>query len=287
MEEYRIKRRRTTWYVINVKARRNQFPNHYVDIFRQIKEKDPLVEVYGKKCISVRSLEESELLENDGTPRWMKLAIMHYTIVDPNAFYNIREHKDVNLQWNTDIVANKNEAELYFVPSVHKIAVKCNSKISLNNILRYLREVFESVEPEGFDVTIVLDHDMIQRILTAHSILSFEAKISYSNPGHTEGFSELFENKMHVMNPDIFMMSAVGTKDNPLVKDDDGIIHTVTRLAEENGSLKATVIENEGGGRVKIDSKDHPRILAIPEIINGICSTIYNALKSYFSNYES
>lgn len=48
----RIERRRTTWNVINIKARVNQTPLHYVEAFRQIKEQDPLVEVYGKNVLA-------------------------------------------------------------------------------------------------------------------------------------------------------------------------------------------------------------------------------------------
>lgn len=279
----KIELRRTTWFVVNIKARKNQKPSHYVEAFRAIKEKDPLIEVFGKKCISIRSMIESEYVENDDMPKWIQLNITHYTIIDPTAFYNIREHKDVKMEWNTDIVANMHEAELYFIPSVHMLAVKRNSKISLNNVLKYLQGALEDIEPEGFDVSVVLDHDLITRILSAHAIYSFEAQISYSNPGHSKGFAKMFEDK----NPNKFSMAAAGTKENPLVINDDGIIETATRLAEENGSVKATIVESEGGRRERVDSKDHPRILVIPQIVNGICSTVYHAIIDAFKHHEN
>lgn len=283
----KIELRRTTWFVVNIKARKNQKPSHYVEAFRAIKEKDPLIEVFGKKCISIRSMIESEYVENDDMPKWIQLNITHYTIIDPTAFYNIREHKDVKMEWNTDIVANMHEAELYFIPSVHMLAVKRNSKISLNNVLKYLQGALEDIEPEGFDVSVVLDHDLITRILSAHAIYSFEAQISYSNPGHSKGFAKMFEDNMHALNPNKFSMAAAGTKENPLVINDDGIIETATRLAEENGSVKATIVESEGGRRERVDSKEHPRILVIPQIVNGICSTVYHAIIDAFKHHEN
>lgn len=283
----KIELRRTTWFVVNIKARKNQKPSHYVEAFRAIKEKDPLIEVFGKKCISIRSMIESEYVENDDMPKWIQLNITHYTIIDPTAFYNIREHKDVKMEWNTDIVANMHEAELYFIPSVHMLAVKRNSKISLNNVLKYLQGALEDIEPEGFDVSVVLDHDLITRILSAHAIYSFEAQISYSNPGHSKGLAKMFEDNMHTLNPNNFSMAAAGTKENPLVINDDGIIETATRLAEENGSVKATIVESEGGRRERVDSKDHPRILVIPQIVNGICSTVYHAIIDAFKHHEN
>lgn len=283
----KIELRRTTWFVVNIKARKNQKPSHYVEAFRAIKEKDPLVEVFGKKCISIRSMIESECVENDDMPKWIQLNITHYTIVDPSAFYNIREHKDVDMEWNTDIVANNHEAELYFIPSVHMLAVKRNSKISLNNVLKYLQGALEDIEPEGFDVSVVLDHDLITRILSAHAIYSYEAQISYSNPGHSKGFAKMFEDNMLTLNPNKFSLAAVGTEENPLVINDDGIIEAATRLAEENGSVKATIVESEGGRRERVDSKDHPRILVIPQIVNGICSTVYHAIMDAFKHHEN
>ena len=283
----KIELRRTTWFVVNIKARKNQKPSHYVEAFRAIKEKDPLVEVFGKKCISIRSMIESECVENDDMPKWIQLNITHYTIVDPSAFYNIREHKDVDMEWNTDIVANKHEAELYFIPSVHMLALKRNSKISLNNVLKYLQGALEDIEPEGFDVSVVLDHDLITRILSAHAIYSYEAQISYSNPGHSKGFAKMFEDNMLTLNPNKFSLAAVGTEENPLVINDDGIIEAATRLAEENGSVKATIVESEGGRRERVDSKDHPRILVIPQIVNGICSTVYHAIIDAFKHHEN
>lgn len=283
----KIELRRTTWFVVNIKARKNQKPSHYVEAFRAIKEKDPLIEVFGKKCISIRSMIESECVENDDMPKWIQLNITHYTIVDPTAFYNIREHKDVDMEWNTDIVANKHEAELYFIPSVHMLAVKRNSKVSLNNVLKYLHGALEDIEPEGFDVSVVLDHDLITRILSAHAIYSYEAQISYSNPGHSKGFAKMFEDNMHMLNPNKFSLAAVGSEENPLVINDDGIIEAATRLAEENGSVKATIVESEGGKRERVDSKDHPRILIIPQIVNGICSTVYHAIIDAFKHHEN
>ena len=246
-QKNKIELRRTTWFVVNIKARKNQKPSHYVEAFRAIKEKDPLIEVFGKKCISIRSMIESECVENDDMPKWIQLNITHYTIVDPTAFYNIREH----------------------------------------NVLKYLQGALEDIEPEGFDVSVVLDHDLITRILSAHAIYSFEAQISYSNPGHSKGFAKMFEDNMHTLNPNKFSMAAAGTKENPLVINDDGIIETATRLAEENGSVKATIVESEGGRRERVDSKDHPRILVIPQIVNGICSTVYHAIIDAFKHHEN
>lgn len=92
---------------------------------------------------------------------------------------------------------------------------------------------------------------------------------------------------MHTLNPNRFSLAAVGTEENPLIINDDGIIEAATRLAEENGSVKATIVESEGGKRERVDSKDYPRILIIPQIVNGICSTVYHAIIDAFKHHEN
>ena len=109
--------------------------------------------------------------------------------IDPEAFYNKRSREDVTMDnWNEDIVANKKETDLYFIPSVHTLAVKCNSDISLKNIVFYLSEALNRVEPDTFDVDVIIERDILERILNAHVVTHLYANISYSNPGHTRGF---------------------------------------------------------------------------------------------------
>lgn len=283
MKTDKIYNKATSWYVVNLKARTNQCPRHYVDAIHKIKEQDPLIEVRGNKCISVHSMEECNILDNDGLPKWIKLVITHYTIVDPNAFYNIREHKDVNMDWDKDIVANKKEAELFIIPSVHKVIVKKSTKISLNNIVTYLKGSLDRVEEETFDVTIVLEHDFIQRIVSAHSVISFDAHISFSNPGHSSGFAKVFEDKVKGMNPNSLDIAAKGSVKNPLNKEKDGLIHAACTLAEENGTIDAKIKDTETSKPVAVSSAKYPRVLRLSHYVNDIVSTVYNEVRTIFA----
>ena len=40
----RISNRQTTWHLINIKARRNQTTKHYVEVFNELYNQDPLVD---------------------------------------------------------------------------------------------------------------------------------------------------------------------------------------------------------------------------------------------------
>ena len=281
----RILNRQTTWHVINIKARREQNTNHYVEVFRRLFEEDPLVTLPRDKSESIKSMVFSEELDDNSNPKWIRATLLYYTIIDPEAFYNRRSKEDVNIDdWNADIVANKKEAEFIFIPSAHTIVIKRNSPISLQNTIAYFSNALNRIEPNTFDVSVVLERDMLDRILSAHAVYTIEANISYSNPGHTNGFMAAFDNKLRDMEPENFTIIAKGSKDHPLINEPDGMLQSIVNSSERDGTIKATIESTEGSKLEKIDSKNHPRILIVPQIINDIYSTLYNKIRTVFPN---
>ena len=278
----RVSNRQTTWYLINIKARRDQTTEHYVQAFRNLYEQDPLISFpRSGKSGSLKYATFSNLLDENNTPKWIQIGLLSYTIIDPEAFYNKRSRENVTMDnWNEDIVANKKETDLYFIPSVHTLVVRCNSDISLKNIVYYLSEALNHVEPETFDVDIIIERDILDRILNAHAVTHLYANISYSNPGHTRGFEAVFDRKLREMGASRIEFTATGSKDHPLNSEYDGMLQSVVNLSEQNGYVQATIQSTENAKFEKIDSSEHPRKLVVPQIVNDICSTIYNTIRS-------
>ena len=278
----RISNRQTTWHLINIKARRNQTTKHYVEVFNELYNQDPLVDFpRGGKSGSLKYLRNGNQLDRNNNPCWIEIGLLSYTIIDPDAFYNRRSQEDVSMDnWNEDIVANKKESDLYFVPSSHTIAVKCNSSITLKNIVFYLSEALNKVAPETFDVDVIIERDILDKIVKAHAVTHIYANISYSNPGHTHGFEAAFDKKLREMGAGRVEFTAAGSKDHPLNNEKDGMLQSIVNLSEQNGYVKATIQATENGKLEQIDSSEHPRKLVIPQIIDSICSTIYNTIRS-------
>ena len=278
----RVSNRQTTWYLINIKARRDQTTEHYVQAFHNLYEQDPLISFpRSGKSGSLKYATFSNLLDENNTPKWIQIGLLSYTIIDPEAFYNKRSRENVTMDnWNEDIVANKKETDLYFIPSVHTLVVRCNSDISLKNIVYYLSEALNHVEPETFDVDIIIERDILDRILNAHAVTHLYANISYSNPGHTRGFEAAFDRKLREMGASRIEFTATGSKDHPINSEYDGTLQSVVNLSEQNGYVQATIQSTENAKFEKIDSSEHPRKLVVPQIVNDICSTIYNTIRS-------
>lgn len=285
-EKQKVINRKTTWHVINIKARTDQTPMHYVNAFRAIDSQDPLIamERVHERYVSVRSMHECAISSATGCPHWIELNVVAYTMIDANAFYNRRSRKDVQMAWDDDVVANKKEAQLLFIPDVHKVVVKRNSEISLNYLLQYLSGALEYVEPETFDVDTVKDRDKLDRIMNAEKLLSLSAHVSFSNPGRGDDFCALLDAKTRESNVSSLDITMRGTEANPLQREPDGLVSSLVNLSEENGSVKAVIQNGSAIGREVIDSEDHPLVFQVPQIIGDIASTLYNAIKARFNN---
>ena len=144
----------------------------------------------------------------------------------------------------------------------------------------YLSEALNKVAPETFDVDVIIERDILDKIVKAHAVTHYYDNISYSNPGHTHGFEAAFDKKLREMGAGRVEFTAAGSKDNPLNNEKDGMLQSIVNLSEQNGYVKATIQATENGNLEQIDSSEHPRKLVIPQIIDNICSTIYNTIRS-------
>lgn len=74
----RVSNRRTTWYLINIKARREQTTEHYVHVFHSLYEQDPLIGFpRGGKSGSLKYVTFSNLLDEMVTLIGYKLDYFH------------------------------------------------------------------------------------------------------------------------------------------------------------------------------------------------------------------
>lgn len=277
----RVLNKRTTWFLVNIKAREEQTEEHYVRVFRRLYDEDPMIEFPRGKSGSLKSIELSEIKDENDEPQWIQINLLSYTIIDPDAFYNRRNRENVYMEdWDNDIVANKKETEMYFIPSVHTLVVRCNAEISLKNVLRYFSTALNIIEPDMFDVDVIVQRDILERIINAHLVTHLYANISFSNPGHTHGFEAAFDDKLREMGAGRVEFIAKGSQEHPLNKNEDGMLQAIVNISERNGFVKATIQQTENSGLEKIDSSEHPRKLLIPQIINDIRTTIYNTIRS-------
>lgn len=274
---------RTKWNLINIKARTNQTPLHYYTALLKLKEEDPLVLISEDKALSLMGIGEKNAINpKTGTPDWMVLKVMSYVIVDPNGFYNRKERQKLEIEWKDEWVSNKKETEVLFCFSNHTLAVRKSSEIPLNRIQEYFSKALEVIESETFDVDIVSDADIINRIKNAYSIIKIEADISFGNGGQAKGFRGLFGDKLKETNPKSLYIKLEGTKSVPLGNEKDGLVDAIISSAERDGEVTATIQERQGAPYEKIETYKHPRVVNVEGDRDTFWVNVWNKISSLF-----
>lgn len=274
---------RTKWYLINIKARTNQTPLHYYNAFLKLQEEDPLVFVAEDKALSLMGIGDKNTFNPKlDTPDWMVLKIMSYVIVDPSGFYDRKERQKLNIEWNDNWVSNKKETEVLFCFANHTLAVRKTSDIPLNRLREYFSKALEAIEPETFDVDIVSDEDIINRIKSAYSIIKIEANISFGNGGHAKGFRGIFVDKVRETNPKSFNIKLEGTKTTPLGNEKDGLVDAIISCAERDGDVSAVIQEIQDAPYEKIETYKHPRVVDVEGDRDSFWVNVWNIIRNVF-----
>lgn len=254
--------RKGKWAVINIKARHNQQPAHYVDAICRIPSNRQAYEYTNGKYLELVHVEASELKEPDESPVYLVLKIIKYERIE-GAFYDRDSEEDYPMDLPPNVFANKQEAEAYFIPSIHKLVIKTSERIRSSLLIEMLTECLNVVERGEFDVDTVKDIAAIDRIINARYILSIEADISYSNPGNFDEFQALLDTKLRESESKRATIFLKGSEESPLQGGENSLIEAMARLSVENGTLKAKIKEEDDNRTTFVDTREHPRILEV------------------------
>lgn len=275
---------RTSWFLINITARTNQTPSHYVEAISALQNQDPLINVRGEKNISLKNIRLSAENTN-GIPSWIEISLMSYVIIDPDAFYSKARGEQISMEWDSDIVANFKSDVVIFFPSKHIVAVKASSKIKYTQVCKYFEEALNIIEPDGFDVTICIDHHFIESIREAFEIINIKAEISFSNPTFTndyESFQSLLDAKMRETNPEKVDLNIYGSKTSPLNVTENGLVNAALDIAENNGTVTAIIKQDASSPYETVDSKEHPKKLYLNATTGNLFGNLFNAIVELF-----
>lgn len=273
-----------SWYTINLKAFTDQNPQKYINAIKKLLVEDPLVKIRGNRHISV---EGYDYIGDKDNPKMIVLRLCAYDVMDPDAFYNIKEKRQAYPNLSPDIVSNKKGCELYFVPDVHRLMVKKSGEISLKTILNYFVTGFAMIgEDDEFDVRAETSPGCLDLISSAYKLYSFEAVLSYSNNDPSSGFTEFFEKKMKEAEANTISLKMKSGKERVLKFIKDGIIDAALKIVKSNGEAKARIKRTENSVQETIETKDYPEIIQLEGEECKRYSIIRNNLLSRFGKNE-
>lgn len=274
-------KRQANWHVINIVARHNQVPEHYVSAFKKIATEDPMCSIRGSRFVSLGSIVEAQY-KDQGVPCWLDLKIWSYDILDNDKFFSKEQKERVVMNLPSDIVANQAEEKVVFIPARHKAAVRYSSCISLNSILKFLQYALDQVEPGEFEVTTVKDKQVLDIICSSYSVIKFEAELFYSNDGHFDGFTQNFDTQIKNSRARKLKLSMEGSKEEPLSTETGSLVKTAVELSEQDGRVVAKLKRTEHSSYENIDTKDHPARLSILSDRNEPSEDVCNVIKATY-----
>lgn len=274
------KKIRGSWFTINMKAYTDQVPEKYITAILKLIKNDPLVKIRGNRHISV---EGYDILGDKDLPKMIVLRLCAYDIMDPDAFYDIKQKKQAFPNISPDIVSNKKSCELYFVPDVHRFMVQKSGQMSLRTILNYFITGLDMVGEEGeFDVRAETSPGCLEIIGNAYKLYSFEATLSYSNSDPSSGFTKFFVGKMKDAGAETVNLKMRSGKGRVLKFIKDGIIDAALSIVKSNGEAKARIKRTEDSAQETIETKDYPEIVHLEGVESKRYSVIRKNLLSRF-----
>jgi hypothetical protein len=275
--------KRGTLLFLNFKLTHNQAIENYISLFDRFVSEDPIIHSMGNKHISINTLFKDEILTKEGHPRLLYGKIATYDILDKDAFYDKKKKEIVSVDIGEDIVANFKFIDFYFSPESHRLAFFDNQPVNSNQVFKYFKEASDKIIGEGqINVTFETSRDVIERILRANYIESFNAVISYSNRDETPLFASLIEEKTKGDNIERLEITAKSAKNEKMQAKQDGLINAATILAQSNGYVVATIVEGENKKRTKIDTTEHPMKESFKSKLSELKSDVYLLLMNRF-----
>lgn len=113
---------------------------------------------------------------------------------------------------------------------------------------------------EDFEVCIEQSDDAFERITSAEQILKLHIDISYSNADIGDDAYEFMDNQLRSGEVGRLKMDITPNHNKNIITT-GMVINGSLKVAQSNGSAQATIVE--GGKRVVLDTKQHPRTIII------------------------
>lgn len=272
---------RGSWFTVNIKALTQQTTENYVRVFKRLIDEDPLVPLQGNRHISI---DKFDYVGDRDNPRMIILHVCAYDIMDPDAFYDIKRKEQVMVNISPDIVSNKKDGVLYFVPKAHRLMMLKSSKISLNQVVKYFTVGFKMIEEDDeFDVTVEVSSELIETIKNSYWLYSFEAELSYSNADPTSKFVKFYDNEFKDAGSEKVNIKLKSGKGRTLKAKDGGLIDSILQLVKSNGSAKARIKKTQESAQQTVETKDYPEIVHLDGKQDNLLKVISKYLTDKFS----
>lgn len=232
----------------------------YVDIISKIHDQKISIPVYGDTHLILRTQFHDVVKIENNNIEIQYGSISSYTVIDGNDWLNLNNMEVENIDLPKNVFPSLKESQYIFIPTAHRLAIVKGDGISIKRVEKFLKEAIEQVivEDEDFEVCVEQADDAFDRITMAEAVKKLFIDISYSNADTGDDAYAFMDQQIRVSEMKRLKMEATPNH-NGNIRTDSLLVSGALKVAQSNGSAKATIIEN--GQRTKINTKEHPRTL--------------------------
>nr|WP_314500067.1 DUF4747 family protein [uncultured Prevotella sp.] len=232
----------------------------YVDIISKIHDQKISIPVYGDTHLILRTQFHDVVKIENNNIEIQYGSISSYTVIDGNDWLNLNNMEVENIDLPKNVFPSLKESQYIFIPTAHRLAIVKGDGISIKRVEKFLKEAIEQVivEDEDFEVCVEQADDAFDRITMAEAVKKLFIDISYSNADTGDDAYAFMDQQIRASEMKRLKMEATPNH-NGDIRTDSLLVSGALKVAQSNGSAKATIIEN--GQRTKINTKEHPRTL--------------------------
>ena len=271
---YITKHRRIQIINIKLRPKESHLPQRYVELIDSIFSQKISINTYSDKYTRIQSLygKKTDIIYGE---------LVNFTKLNPDLpSYDTESNELKMVEFDTKIGPNAKTCEYFFVPKHHKFVLIHNSKISINQIVKFLEKSTKEVlkENEGIDITIEKSSESIERIINSQAQY-IKVSLSYSNNANNDVWAAALDEEYR--NNGVKAVEAIYKSDKNKLIDISKTqsIKGNIELSQSNGYVEANVMENDK--IIHINTNDHPRIEKI-SFINDIVQSVLEKVNEIF-----
>jgi hypothetical protein len=203
-------------------------------------------------------------------------------VLNPDLPAYDRENNELKMfVYDTKIGPNAKTCAYFFVPEFHKFVVLNPSKISINQIVKFLVHALPEklYDNEEVDITIEKSTDAIERIINSNASY-LKVSLSYSNNDNNSEWAAVLDNEYRDNGLKSVEATYKADKNNLFDISKTKTIKGNVLLSQSNGYVEANIMEDDK--IVHINTNDHPRIEKI-FFLNDIAQSVLEKVKEIFN----
>lgn len=273
--------------LLNIKllSKKRSGDDAYKNIITKIHEQKISIPVKGGKHAILRTLFSDVFSYKNNNFNVLYGKFSKFTVIDGKDWINLETMDVENVDIPTNKFPNLVESDYIFIPSAHRFVIVKTTSVNIGAAETFFKEAIKQVidSDEDYEVVVEQSENVFEEIKKAEIVSKLLIKISYTNADTGDDAFKFMDTQLKESQIGRIAMD-VTPDHNKNIKTDTKLISGALKVAQSNGYVEATIINN--GERKKIETKQHPRIIPFKSQETLFKKSIFDIVMGLFRNNE-